>query len=212
MLSARGVVFDLDGTLIDSLPDIAGHLNAALADEGLATYEESQVRKWVGSGAAVLVQRAVSGEARVQAVLERFRTHYRAAPYARTQVFAGIGAMLDKLAGTPIAILSNKPHDLVQVISKALLGNWPFLEIVGERPGIPRKPDPTALLAIATALAVPPGACAMVGDSEIDVATAKAAGMTSVAVTWGLVERRVLIAAGADHVVETPAELAALLG
>jgi phosphoglycolate phosphatase len=209
--SARAVIFDLDGTLVDSLPDIAGHLNAALADAGFSTYSHAEIRRWVGSGAAQLVARAI-GEQHVADVLARFRAHYRAAPYGRTRVFAGLGEVLDALAAQHLAILSNKPHDLVVAIADGLLARWPFRQIIGERPGVLRKPDPTSLLAIAAALEVEPASCVMVGDSEIDIATARAAGMPCVAVSWGLVDEAVLAAAGPDHLVSTPAALAALFG
>lgn len=227
--TTRAAIFDLDGTLVDSLPDIAGHLNAALADAGFATYANAEVRTWVGSGAAQLVARAVISRAGSSAttdsiddlppddraafddVLARFRAHYRSSPHGRTTVFAGLAAALDHIgASRRLAILSNKPHDLVVTIAEALLAPWPFAPVLGEQPGTPKKPDPTALLAIAARLDLPPAECVLVGDSEIDVATATAAGMTSVAVTWGLCDREVL--RGASHIVETPAELARLFG
>jgi len=209
--ATRAAIFDLDGTLVDSLPDIAWHLNAALADAGLATYSNAEIRTWVGSGAAQLVARAVVGPDRIADVLSRFRVHYRAAPYARTSVFAGLAEALDHIGvERELAILSNKPHDLVVTIAEALLSRWPFREILGEQPGTPRKPDPQALLGIAKSLGLPPEACVLVGDSEIDVATARAAGMPSVAVTWGLCDPHVL--EGATHIVTTPAELAQLFG
>lgn len=210
-MQTRAVVFDLDGTLVDSLPDIAGHLNAALADAGFATYSTAEVRTWVGSGAAQLVARAVGTRTdALEDVLARFRTHYRSSPHGRTKVFAGIAEVLDQLAHLRLAILSNKPHDLVVTIADALLSTWRFAPILGEQPGTPRKPDPTALLGIARELGVTPDECVLVGDSEIDIATATAAGMRSVAVTWGLCEREVLH--GATQIVETPAELARLFG
>ncbi len=203
----EGVIFDLDGTLVDSLPDIAGHLNSALADAGLATYSTAEIRRWVGSGAAQLVARATLAD-RADDVLARFRTHYRSSPYGRTSVFAGLPEVLDELEPKKLAILSNKPQDLVVSIADGLLARWAFLKVVGEKPGIPRKPDPTALLQIVHRLALPPQACVMIGDSEIDIATARAAGMRSIAVTWGLCDRDVLETA--DHVVTTPAELSRL--
>lgn len=210
--AVRAAIFDLDGTLVDSLPDIAGHLNSALADAGLATYSNDHIRRWVGSGAAQLVRGAVKEQGgNFEDVLERFRAHYRASPYGRTSVFAGLAAALDQIgSGRQLAILSNKPHDLVVTIAEALLSTWAFREILGEKPGVVRKPDPGALLGIARSLGVPPADCVMVGDSEIDVATAKAAGMPSVAVTWGLCDRDVL--QEATHVVTTPDELARLFG
>lgn len=221
----RAAIFDLDGTLVDSLPDIAGHLNAALADAGFATYGNDEVRRWVGAGAAQLVARAVAARGGTEVIaemtavdraafddiFERFRTHYRAAPYARTSVFAGLAEALDAIAvERRLAVLSNKPHDLVVTIAEALLSKWPFGPVLGEKPGTPKKPDPTALLAIANELGLSPTECVLVGDSEIDVATAAAAGMPSVAVTWGLCDREVLHAA--THIVESPAELARLFG
>lgn len=225
----RAAVFDLDGTLVDSLPDIAGHLNAALADAGFATYHASDVRRWVGAGAAQLVARAViaragttttsdsiddlpaADRAAFDDVLARFRTHYRSAPYGRTAVFAGLAEALDQI-GTHrrLAVLSNKPHDLVVTIAQALLHRWSFAPVLGEQVGTPKKPDPTALLAIAKQLELAPSECVLVGDSEIDVATATAAGMQSVAVTWGLCDREVLH--GATYIVDSPAELARLFG
>ncbi len=210
----RVVVFDLDGTLVDSLPDIVAHLNTALADAGLATYSYEDIRRWVGRGAAYLVSQAtqiVDDPDRRADVMSRFRAHYRAAPYGRTQVFDGIADALDGIqADRSLAVLSNKPDDLVQVIAKALLGSWTFRDIRGERTGTPRKPDPTALISIAEGLEAAPEHCVLVGDSEVDVLTARGAGMTSVAVTWGLCDRDVLEQASPDHVVTTPAELRAL--
>jgi len=210
----RVVVFDLDGTLVDSLPDIVGHLNTALADAGLATYTLEEIRRWVGRGSAYLVNQAtrlLDDTARRADVMSRFGVHYRAAPYGRTQVFDGIADVLDTLQDDrALAVLSNKPDDLVQVIAKALLDRWPFRDVRGERKGTPRKPDPTALISIAEGLEAAPEHCVLVGDSEVDVQTAQEAGMTSVAVTWGLCDRDVLEQALPDHLVTTPAELRAL--
>jgi phosphoglycolate phosphatase len=162
-------------------------------------------------GTEVIAEMTAPDRAAFDDIFERFRTHYRAAPYGRTAVFAGLAEALDRIGQTRrLAILSNKPHDLVVTIAEALLASWSFGPVLGEKPGIPKKPDPTALLAIATELGAPPEACVLVGDSEIDVATATAAGMPSVAVTWGLCDREVLHAA--THIVESPAELAQLFG
>ena len=206
----RAAIFDLDGTLVDSLPDIAAHLNTALAEEGLATHSTAEIRTWVGGGAAQLVAHAVGNE-RMPGVLARFRSHYRAAPYGRTAVFPGLGEALDAIAHQRrVAILSNKPHDLVVTIAEALLAKWSFAPILGENTGTPRKPDPTALLAIAKQLGMAPAECVMIGDSEIDVATAAAAGMPSIAVTWGLCDPDIL--GEATHIVTTPEELGRLFG
>ncbi|MEO8701857.1 MAG: HAD-IA family hydrolase [Kofleriaceae bacterium] len=207
----RAVVFDLDGTLVDSLADIAGHLNTALAEAGLPPREAADVRSWVGGGIAQLVTLAVADSTRVADVVARYRSHYRAAPFGRTHVYAGLDGVLDRLAGTYVlGILSNKPQDLVSAIAAGLLARWSFAVVAGERAERPRKPDPRALVAVAEELGVAPAECALVGDSDIDILTARAAGATSIAVTWGLTDRDVLEAAKPDHLVSTPAELAAL--
>ncbi|MBX3158415.1 MAG: HAD-IA family hydrolase [Deltaproteobacteria bacterium] len=204
------VVFDLDGTLVDSLPDIAAALGAALVDHGRPAPALAQVRDWIGGGAQALVEHAVE-TALVASVLERFRVHYRADPAAHTRIFDGLEPVLDRLAATrKLAILSNKPHDLTTAIAGALLARWPFAAVVGGTAGAPLKPDPTTALAIAARLDVPPGRCALVGDAATDVATARAAGMAAVAVTWGYRPRAELVAANPHLLVDAPAELAAL--
>jgi phosphoglycolate phosphatase len=208
----RAIVFDLDGTLVDSLDDITHHLNAALVDAGFAPRSHDEVRGWVGTGAAQLVAHAVGSPDHVADVFARFQTHYRAAPYARTRIYEGLDAALDLLAanGRKLGVLSNKPHALVVEIAGHLLARWSFGVIAGERPGRPRKPDPEAVLAVLHELGVSPDRCAFVGDSEVDIATARAAGMPGVAVTWGLRDAPALRSAGPDYLVATPAELARL--
>ena len=206
----RAILFDLDGTLVDSLDDIADHLNATLAELGLPTRDRTKVRDWVGHGAAQLVERAVGRPA--PDVLARFRARYAAAPVVRTQLFPGLAGALDTVSagGRRLAVISNKPHELTVRIAEQLLARWPFAVVVGHRPGHPLKPDPDVVLAIARELGLDPAACAVVGDSEVDIATAHAAGMPSVAVTWGLRDAAALAAARPDHVVDTAADLAAL--
>ena len=210
----RGIVFDLDGTLVDSFDDIAGHLNAALVDAGLPTRTHAEIRGWIGSGAGHLVAEAAGHSARAVDVLARYRAHYLAAPFGRTCVFAGLPAVLDAqvASGRVLGVLSNKPHELVVPIADQLLAAWPFRVVIGERVGRPRKPDPEAVLPLLAELGLAPAQCAFVGDSEIDVATARAAGMPGIAVTWGLRDPTALASIGPDFLVATPAELAALFG
>ena len=211
LADARVLVFDLDGTLIDSLADIARHLDAALADHGLAPAPRDRVAEWVGYGSAQLVQRAVGDPEHAPAVLASYRAHYRARPVIETRLYDGIADMLDAVApGRALAILTNKPHDLAVEICDALLARWHFARIAGERAGHPKKPDPAAICAIVEPLGRAPGEAVMIGDSEVDVATGRAAGARSVAVGWGLRGLDVLRAAGPDHVATSPAELAAL--
>jgi phosphoglycolate phosphatase len=206
----EAVVFDLDGTLVDSLPDIAAALAAALVDHGQQVPSLQQVRAWIGGGARSLVERAVE-PALVEPVLARFRVHYAAEPVARTRVFDGLSPVLDRLAGAcRLAVLSNKPHDLTASIATALLARWPFAAVVGAVAGTPLKPDPTSALAIANDLGIAPGRCALVGDAATDIATARAAGMTAVAVTWGYRPRAELVEAGPHVLADAPSDLAVL--
>ena len=208
---ARTVVFDLDGTLVDSLDDIAFHLNAALVDHALPARTRAEISEWVGYGSARLVERAVPDPALAAGVLAAYRAHYHARPVIHTRPYAGIPEALDALApGRTLAVLSNKPHAEVVAIVHSLLPRWPFAAIAGERPDIPRKPDPASVLSILQPLGIAPGDATLVGDSEVDIATARAAGLYSIAVSWGFRGETALQAAGPDALVRSPAELAAL--
>lgn len=209
----RAAIFDLDGTLVDSLGDIAGALTTALAAHGLPAPALDAVRGWVGDGARALVGRAVGDRVDPEAVHGTFREAYRAAPMARTRLYDGLAAALDELAGRGLtfAIVSNKPHDLTQHLAAALLTAWPFAVVFGQRANLPLKPDPTVALIAADELGLAPARCAFIGDSGIDVATARAAQMRAIAVSWGFRPRSELVAAGPDALVDVPGELCAAI-
>ncbi len=202
-------MFDLDGTLADSLEDIAIALDAAMIDNRLPAPTRAQVRGWVGSGARNLVLQAV-GPQLVEPVLARFRVHYADKPIVFTKLYPGVDAALDRLAaaGVELAVLSNKPDALTQVICAALLQRWRFDVIAGHREGMPLKPAAEPALAVAAALQIAPRECAFVGDTPIDIATARAAGMAPIAVTWGFRSRELLVAAEPALVIDDPAQLA----
>ncbi|HSN29091.1 MAG TPA: HAD-IA family hydrolase [Kofleriaceae bacterium] len=206
---ARALIFDLDGTLVDSIADIAHHLNDALAERGLPTHDVATVAQWVGEGARHLVMRAVSQASLVDEVFAAFRVRYRAHPVIHTCLYAGLDAVLDQLApGRALCVLSNKPHELTLQVCQTLLARWPFAVFEGERAGRLPKPDPAGALVVLGAVGVDPRDAVMIGDSEIDVMTAKRAGMRSIAVAWGLRPRSRL--SDSDALVETPSELSAL--
>ena len=211
--SVRAIIFDLDGTLVDSLGDIMAHLNDALVDHGMSPRGRYEIGDWVGYGAEHLVRCAVARDDLVVPVLATFRARYRSRPVIYTHVYPGLSEVLDALAARfSLAVLSNKPHELTVDVCKAVLARWQFAAIAGARPDRPYKPDPQALRDVASELGVDASACVLVGDSEVDVATARAAGAPSIAVSWGLRPLAVLTNAKPDHLVHAPADLARLFG
>lgn len=212
LADVRAIVFDLDGTLVDSLADIMTHLNAALVDHGLPERGRAEIIDWVGHGAEQLVMRAVPRRDLVTPVLATFRARYRARPVIDSRLYDGLAQLLDTLSPRfRLAVLSNKPHELTVEVCAALLSRWPFAAIHGQRPDRPRKPDPQALHAVAADIGIEAHACVLVGDSEVDVATARAAGAPSIAVGWGLRSVAVLVEAAPDHLVRSTDELVELL-
>ena len=207
----RAVVFDLDGTLVDSLPDIITHLNGALGDHGLPARTPVEIGEWVGYGAEQLVQRAVPDAPLVAPILATFRARYRARPVIATRIYDGLAAVLDALGpDRRLAVLSNKPHELTVLVVEQLLGAWPFTVIHGQHPERPRKPDPGSIQTVCRELKIPLADAVLIGDSEVDIATARAANMRGVCVTWGLRDAASLRAANPEFAVDTPAELGAL--
>ena len=211
MPAFRAVLFDLDGTLADSLGDIGGAMNEALAARGLTPHTPAEYRQFVGEGVEVLARRAAPSlrETELAALVVEYRARYAARIDSQTRPYEGVPAMLDALvaARVPIAVLSNKRHDFTVELVRRLFGRWPFVEVRGEREKTPRKPDPTVALEIARELRVAPGECAFVGDTGIDIATAVAAGMIPIGVLWGFREKDELVAAGASRLLAHPREL-----
>ncbi|WNG21287.1 HAD family hydrolase [Cystobacter fuscus] len=187
--SLRAALFDLDGTLVDSLHDIGAAMNHALSTHGLSPHPLAAYRHFVGEGAQVLVARAVP-EAHAHArepVLVTYRAFYAEHMLDHTRPFPGILPLLERLAGegVKLAVLSNKPDAATRRLVTELLPGVRFAAVYGERAGVPRKPDPTAALGVAAELGVEPGGCAFIGDTSVDMDTARAAGMYGVGVTWG---------------------------
>ncbi|HJL15312.1 MAG TPA: HAD family hydrolase [Sandaracinaceae bacterium LLY-WYZ-13_1] len=210
----QGIVFDLDGTLVDSLNDIAAALSHVLGELDLPARDRAAVESFVGDGARMLVRRAL-GDAAVRwedEALARFRARYLANLTVHTRPYEGVTPMLEALAarGVPTAVLSNKPHDATVRVVEALLPAHPFVAVRGHREGTPKKPAPDAALELAAAMGCPPETLWLVGDTPVDVETARAAGMEPVAVTWGMRTRAQLEAAGATRFVDAPAQVLAL--
>jgi phosphoglycolate phosphatase len=211
VLRPAAFIFDLDGTLADTLADLARAMNAALETFALPGYPSDAYRTMVGEGMRALAARAAPALATDPRELDRLVTAWRAI-YAdhlldATRPYPGVDAMLDQLAtrGAGLAVLSNKPDAETRRIVDGLFAGR-FQEVSGHREGTPRKPDPTSALAIAARLGLAPASIAFVGDTSIDIATARAAGMLAIGVGWGFRPDE-LVEAGAALVIEEPAEL-----
>jgi len=207
----KALSFDLDGTLLDTLDDIAAALNDSLTAMGAPTLTPEDVRVRIGHGVNYLLERSLpkAMHDRLDVFHQHFMNHYRRHLKGTTRPFEGIPELLAEMhqQGVPMAVLSNKPHPLtVDAVDHFLAPNT-FAVVHGHKLDVPRKPDPTSALAIAAQIAAEPSACVFIGDSEADVGTAQAAGMVGLAVTWGFRSRHELKQAGADVIVDTVAEL-----
>ncbi len=217
MTRLRAVIFDLDGTLIDSLADLAASMNAVLAAEGLPGHQTSSYKLFIGDGVANLVRRALAQPTSDPQTLERclkaMRCEYAKRYLDTTRLYDGIAALLDTLSssGVPMNVLSNKPQHMTCRLVEELLASWSFVQVLGAAPEYPRKPDPRAALAIAKTIAVEPSEVLYLGDTGTDMATATAAGMYAVGATWGFRESQELLAAGADKLVQHPSEVESIL-
>ena len=201
-----GILWDLDGTLLDTLADLADAVNYALTQKGypVRTYEE--VRNFVGNGALNLIRRAVpqrTDEANVQDTLSVFRAYYMDHTMVKTAPFVGVLEQLRVVAEKyPVAIVSNKPHQAVVALCEEY---FPGVYALGEKADLPRKPAPDMVRRAMEDLGVE--RCIYVGDSEVDVLTAKNAAVPCLSVTWGFRDEAVLAEAGATHLCREPSGL-----
>ena len=212
------VIFDLDGTLLDTLQDLADSMNAVLEEFGLPTHPADSYRLFVGEGVGNLVRRALPRDwtervARADGFLDRcveaMREQYELRWASRTAPYPGIPEMLRALdsRGVAMAVLSNKPDAFTRKIVGRFLGERTFRVVLGARDGVPRKPDPAGVLDILARLGTGAGATLYVGDSGTDMDTAHASGLVSVGVLWGFRGEAELRAHCAHHLVAEPGDL-----
>ena len=214
--SYHAYIFDLDGTLVNSLTDLAAAVNQALSKAGLPEHPLEAYRHFVGNGLERLIRRALPGgedavpEAGLVSMLTAsMRVYYDSHWHDASEVYPGIHEMLAALhqQGKKLAVLSNKPDDWTCDFVQHFLPEIPFACVRGAREGVPHKPDPQSALELASLLALPPEQIVFVGDSKVDILTGRHAGMTPVGVTWGFRDEAELRAAGATRLIHAPHEL-----
>ncbi len=210
-MTYRGVLWDMDGTVLDTLADLHAAVNVSLRHFSLPEVSPEAVRAGLGNGAAHLVSE-VAPEERRQEVLAFYKPYYDAHCNIQTRPYPGILPLMEALRaqGVRQAIISNKPHPAVKALAEAY---FPGLldSAVGESETVRRKPNPDAVLAAVKEMGLKLPDCVYIGDTEVDLATARNAGMACIAVSWGFRSREQLIEAGATGIAASAEELAAML-
>ncbi|RLA90014.1 MAG: HAD family hydrolase [Deltaproteobacteria bacterium] len=213
----QAVIFDLDGTLLDTLADLAASMNHVLARFGLPTHAVEAYKYFVGGGMENLARRALPEERRDETTVAQcfaaLMADYNQRWIEHTHPYPGIPELLEGLTARRIrmTILSNKPDDFSKMCVAQLLSDWQFELVVGVRPEGPIKPDPAGALEIAAALKLPPSAFLYLGDTSTDMQTATAAGMFAVGALWGFRTAQELTSNGARVLIARPPELLDLL-
>jgi len=213
----KAVLFDLDGTLLDTIADLADAMNVALGELGYPGHDVAACKFFVGDGLRNYAVRALPEAARDEATIdqccERFRAAYAECWQVKTRPYGGIAELLDGLAerGLTMAVLSNKPDEFTQKVVAEMLGRWEFAAVRGVRADGLKKPDPAGALEIAGQIGSAPAGFLYVGDTNTDMQTALAAGMFPVGATWGFRPAEELRANGAKVLIDRPTELLDLL-
>ena len=209
------IIFDLDGTLLNTLDDLVNSANYALSYHNLPLRSRDEIRSFVGNGVHTLISRAVPDKTStdvVTSVLQTFKEHYILHMNDFTAPYEGIQSLLKELKekGIKTAIVSNKYDTAVKQLASEHFNGF-ITTAKGESLSIPKKPAPDNVLSVLSELHEEPNHCLYVGDSDVDMLTAKNANVTSVGVTWGFRSRECLIESGANYIIDTPLELLSLL-
>ena len=213
MNNFKAVVFDLDGTLLDTIDDLGNSMNTVLASMGYPIHTIPEYKYFIGKGLRNLVTSVLPAEARdektIDHCLDKMFQEYGGRWGEMTLPYPGIAELLDELTlrGIHLAILSNKAHLITMKVFDKYLSRWTFDAVFGERPGIPRKPDPTAALEIIEMLQIPAEEIVYLGDSGSDMETANSAGMYAVGALWGFRNADELMEHGAKLMIQSPEEL-----
>jgi len=214
----EGIVFDLDGTLLDTLSDIANSSNEVLASHGLPTHDRLLYKQFVGNGVKILFEKAIPAELHSDDLIanccEGFKRVYAENWNVETTIYSGIGELLDALTANNIrrAVLSNKPHEATVVCVREFLANWSFDVVRGQQDPIPPKPDPGGALEIAKTIGLETDRFLYVGDTNVDMQTGANSGMYPIGVSWGFRPVEELVENGAKQIIDHPRELLDILG
>jgi phosphoglycolate phosphatase len=212
MSKRKCLIFDLDGTLLDSITDIAICMNEVLESLNLKTYEISEYKYFVGYGVDVLVKNVLQDQiakSKQDEVVKRFKAKYDDNLHKNTLPYEGIFELLDELnkQECKLAVLSNKPDLMTKKYIQTIFKDYKFLEVHGQKDGVPKKPDPIQALNIAKSLNENPSDIFFIGDTKVDMQTAKSANMTAIGVLWGFRDEKELSEFGADFIVKHPMEI-----
>lgn len=204
------LIFDLDGTLLNSIDDIAICMNEVLKSLNLKTYEIDEYKYFVGYGVDVLVDNVLKDNLSLKNELsKRFKELYDDNLHKNTKPYNGIFELLDELVKLDcnLAVLSNKPDFMTKKYVKEIFKNYPFIEIHGQKADVPKKPDPIAAINIAKSLNIPCEDIYFIGDTKVDMQTAKSSNMKAIGVLWGFRDEKELKENGADFIIKHPLEI-----
>lgn len=213
----RAVLFDLDGTLLNTLEDLGNAANRVLKKNGFPIHDMDAYRSMVGDGAIVLIRRALPEDRRnddtIRACVQSFREEYGRGWKIKTRPYEGVEEMLGALEarGIKMAVLSNKPDDFTKMCVTEFLPDWSFDMVLGQSDSIPLKPDPAGAKEIAKCMNIPPSNFIYLGDTAIDMKTAVAAGMFPVGALWGFRTEKELWENGAQVLIKKPQEILNIL-
>ncbi|MGJ0303811.1 HAD family hydrolase [Aliarcobacter cryaerophilus] len=211
----KTVIFDLDGTLLDSIEDITSSMNKVLESLQLPTHKIEDYKHFVGGGVDILVENALNNQSKEikDEVIKRFKIEYDGKLHSKTLPYDGIYELLDELKKLDInlAVLSNKPHEFTVSYVNHFFKNYNFKEIHGQKKDVPKKPDPKTALDIVKCLDSSCENTYFIGDTKIDMQTAKNANMTAIGVLWGFRDEKELRDFGADFIVSNPLEILKIL-
>ena len=214
MTNIKLVIFDLDGTLLDTIEDLGDSVNEVLSSRGYPLHSYDDYCLYIGDGMEKLIRRSIPDDLRndelvVKGVLEDYKEAYTRNWKKKSKPYDGIMKCLDDLKAHQIAsaVLSNKPHNFTELCVESLIGNEHFISILGQRDSVKKKPSPDGAIEICNNVNVDPSDVIFIGDTNVDILTGVAAGMTTMGVLWGFRKEEELREAGADYIVSDPNQI-----